>query len=334
MAEKIKAKILLVDDRKENLLALEKILKRPDLEIKKACSGNDALSLVLDFDFALILLDVQMPDMDGFETAELMRGDEKTKHIPIIFVTAISKEPRYIFRGYESGAVDYLFKPLDPVILQSKINVFLDLYTQRRLLLDTMQKLSATIDELKFSQKIIEEKNTLLKEASMRDELTGLYNRRYMSEILENEFSRASRYQTDLSCILFDIDFFKNINDTFGHAFGDVVLRGISTCLQQNIRKSDVSFRYGGEEFLIILFNTGIEGARTLAEKIRISCESTIHNDGTNSATITISAGIASVKHHHPSDSTELTAFADKALYRAKAEGRNRVRVFGENISS
>ena len=123
----------------------------PALEIKKACSGNDALALVLEFDFAIILLDVQMPDMDGFETAERMRGNEKTKHIPIIFVTAISKESRHIFRGYESGAVDYLFKPLDPVILQSKITVFLDLYTQRKLLLNTMQKLNAAINKKKNS---------------------------------------------------------------------------------------------------------------------------------------------------------------------------------------
>jgi diguanylate cyclase (GGDEF)-like protein len=327
------ARILLVDDRQENLFALEKILERPGLEIMKAGSGNDALSLVLEFDFALILLDVQMPDMDGFETAELMRGDEKTKHIPIIFVSAISKEQQFIFKGYESGAVDYLSKPLDPYVLESKVTVFLDLYTQRRLLLDTTEKLNVTIDELKASQETIEEQNVLLKEASLRDELTDLYNRRYMNEILEKEFSRAIRYQTDLSCLLLDIDFFKNINDTYGHAFGDVVLRGISDCLRHDIRMTDVSFRYGGEEFMILLFNTGIEGARIVAEKIRSTCESTIHHDGTNTKTITISIGVASVKHHQPADGKELIVFADRALYRAKEEGRNRVKIYGKEES-
>ncbi len=117
--------ILIVDDKPANLLALRKILAKPGLNIIEASSGNDALAMLLEHDFALILLDVQMPDMDGFETAEIMRGNEETKNIPIIFVTAISKEQKYVFEGYDKGAVDYLFKPLDPDILKSKVNIFL-----------------------------------------------------------------------------------------------------------------------------------------------------------------------------------------------------------------
>ncbi len=117
-----KENILIVDDRPEDLLALKKLLKRPDLNIITATSGNDALAMVLEHDFALILLDVYMPDMDGFETAELMRENDKTKRIPIIFITAISKEQKYVCKGYDAGAVDYLFKPLDPDILKSKPN--------------------------------------------------------------------------------------------------------------------------------------------------------------------------------------------------------------------
>jgi two-component system, sensor histidine kinase and response regulator len=124
--------VLIVDDRPENLLALEAMLESPKLNIIKATSGNEALGLVLEREMAVVLLDVQMPDMDGFEAAELMRGSERTKHIPIIFVTAINKEQDYVFKGYESGAVDYLFKPLDPDILVSKVGVFVDLYQQRR----------------------------------------------------------------------------------------------------------------------------------------------------------------------------------------------------------
>ena len=115
--------ILIVDDKPANLLALRKILAKPDLNIVEASSGNDALALLLEYDFALILLDVQMPEMDGFETAEIIRGNEETKGIPIIFVTAISKEQKYVFEGYDKGAVDYLFKPLDPDILKSKVNI-------------------------------------------------------------------------------------------------------------------------------------------------------------------------------------------------------------------
>jgi signal transduction histidine kinase len=129
-----KQSILLVDDRPENLLALESILEDPALHLVKAASGNEALGLMLEHDFAMVLLDVQMPDMDGFETATLMRGSEKTRHVPIIFVTAISKERQYVFKGYDAGAVDYLFKPVDPEILKSKVNVFLDLHRQKSLL--------------------------------------------------------------------------------------------------------------------------------------------------------------------------------------------------------
>jgi PAS domain S-box-containing protein len=134
MKEREKINILLVDDKPENLVSLEALLENPDHTIVKTTSANRALSLMLEYEFALVLLDVQMPEMDGFEMAELMRGSEKTKYIPIIFVTAISKEQKHVFKGYESGAVDYLFKPLDPDILKSKVNIFIDLHRQKKLL--------------------------------------------------------------------------------------------------------------------------------------------------------------------------------------------------------
>jgi len=122
-----KQNILLVDDRVENLIALEAILEAPDRTLVRATSGNEALAEVLKRNFALVLLDVQMPEMDGFEVAELMRKNKKSRSVPIIFVTAISKEQKYVFKGYECGAVDYLFKPLDQHILISKVNFFLEL---------------------------------------------------------------------------------------------------------------------------------------------------------------------------------------------------------------
>ena len=144
MEETISQSILLVDDRPENLIVLESILETPGLNLIKANSGEEALRILLKINVALILLDVQMPGMDGFETATILRGAPNTKHIPIIFVTAISKEEKHVFKGYEAGAVDYLFKPVDPDILKSKVKVFLEL--DRR-------------------KKILEEKNFLLQEA-------------------------------------------------------------------------------------------------------------------------------------------------------------------------
>ncbi|QGQ97169.1 hybrid sensor histidine kinase/response regulator [Paenibacillus psychroresistens] len=151
--EKIVAKILVVDDRNENLFAMETILKALHCEIYKAHSGNEALSLTLRHDFALILLDVNMPEMDGFELAELLRGNEETDSIPIIFVTAINKEDKSVFKGYESGAVDYLFKPVDTDILLSKVKVFLELNLKKKELEAFQVKLERSNENLnEFAQ--------------------------------------------------------------------------------------------------------------------------------------------------------------------------------------
>ncbi|MED5431702.1 MAG: response regulator [Pseudomonadota bacterium] len=143
----MKQNILVVDDHRENLIALEAILDGEGRNLVMAQSGNEALSLALKHDFALVLLDVQMPEMDGFEVAELMRKNKKTRHIPIIFVTAISKEQKYVFKGYECGAVDYLFKPIDQKILEAKVNVFLELDRQRKKLQQAVVQMKRLKDE-------------------------------------------------------------------------------------------------------------------------------------------------------------------------------------------
>ncbi len=165
--------ILIVDDRPENLLTLEGILESPQLNIIKARSGNEALGLLLEYDVALVLMDVQMPGMDGFETAEIMRSSERTKHIPIIFVTAISKQRKHIFKGYETGAVDYLYKPLDLEILKSKISAFIELFKYKESLEQTAAKLQETVEQLHDAKIAAEEatkaKSTFL--ASMSHEI-------------------------------------------------------------------------------------------------------------------------------------------------------------------
>ncbi|OQX96485.1 hypothetical protein B6I21_00935 [candidate division KSB1 bacterium 4572_119] len=172
MVDKEKINILLVDDKPKNLIALEGVLDNPRLNLVKANSGREALSLILDYDFALVLLDVQMPDMDGFETAELMRGIEKTKHIPIIFVTAINKDQKYVFKGYEAGAVDYMFKPVDPEILNSKVNVFIDLFQQKRTIKNQSLELEHKITELNGAFLELQKKEKLLK--SQAEEMAAI----------------------------------------------------------------------------------------------------------------------------------------------------------------
>lgn len=157
MSNKKRFNILIVDDRPENLLTLEGILENQDLNILKAQSGNEALALMLEENISLVLMDVQMPGMDGFEVAEIMRSNERTKNIPIIFVTAISKQRQHIFRGYETGAVDYLYKPLDLEILQSKIKAFIDLFHHKAALEETTRELEKTVQALNTAKQMAEE---------------------------------------------------------------------------------------------------------------------------------------------------------------------------------
>lgn len=200
-------KILLVDDRWENLLATEKVLRPLQADIFKAASGNEALSLVLRHDFAIVLLDVQMPEMDGFETAMLMQEHESMAGVPIIFVTAISKEDKYASKAAEIGAVDYIFKPINPDILKSKVKVYLDLYVQREQILHLNAILSQSNEELeRFAyicshdmQEPVRMMNAfagLLAETS--DENLGEGGRRYLNFILDN----ARRMQKMISDIL------------------------------------------------------------------------------------------------------------------------------------
>lgn len=320
-----KQNILIVDDRPVNLMVLRNLLASEDLNIVEATSGNEALSLIFQYNFSLILLDVQMPEMDGFETAELLRGIERSRNIPIIFVTAISKEQKYIFKGYEVGAVDYLFKPLDPHILKSKVRVFLMLDFQKHQLKQMTQQLIKIVEELELSKTIIEGQNRTLRELAIKDGLTGIYNHRHFLELFGREISLVHRFGQQLVMHMMDLDHFKNVNDSFGHPFGDFVLKEFVGIVRSAIRESDIMGRYGGEEFELILTNTNLEGAMRVAEKIRQNVQDHLFSDGTNSMRLTVSIGMAACSVNNPENPDLLIKMADKALYEAKNSGRNRV---------
>ncbi|OLQ81359.1 diguanylate cyclase response regulator [Photobacterium proteolyticum] len=319
-------KILIVDDRPENLLALEGLLEPFNVELIKANSGEEALAHTLDHDFALILLDVQMPGMDGYEVAELMRGNKKNKHIPIIFVTAASKAPSHIFRGYESGAVDYLLKPLIPVMFQSKVGVFIELYEQKEALREKTQEFDRKLVELEELQQQLEETNEQLLLLSTTDGLTGLFNRRRFDEVLNEEWKRGIRSQQPLSFIILDIDHFKAYNDTYGHQAGDDCLREVARTLASvPLREMDKIARIGGEEFAIILPETDREGVMLAAERIRESIDelNIPHSSSLSHQHLTISVGVSTVVPDLAFSSRKLLEAADDALYEAKRRGRN-----------
>ncbi|ADH86025.1 diguanylate cyclase domain-containing protein [Desulfurivibrio alkaliphilus] len=325
-------KILIVDDQPANLLVMEGLLEGMEAQLVTATSGEQALSLLLEHDFALLLLDVQMPGMDGFETASLLRGRKQTRHLPIIFVTAISKEDKHVFKAYEAGAVDYLFKPINAHILRSKVEIFLQLDRQQRLLAQKSAELDRKVRELLGVKSQLEEANARLNELSLTDALTGLANRRCFQETIHTEWRRAMRNRHPLTLVLGDIDSFKQFNDNFGHLVGDECLVRIAAVIRSPLmRPSDLAARFGGEEFVILLPETDLEGGRHLAETVRQEVEkmSVEHPESGTRLQLTMSFGVSSVVPQPEFSEQDLICAADKALYVAKEGGRNRVQVQG-----
>jgi diguanylate cyclase (GGDEF)-like protein len=310
--------ILIVDDLPQNILALESVINDMGVEIFTARSGNDALRLSLKHDFALLLLDVQMPGMNGFEVASLIRSNPKTSHFPIIFITAGMKDLFDQIKGYETGAVDYLMKPFEPVILRSKVRVFRELYQQRKVIEKFYSNLEQIVEERTAELK---DANETISRLAATDELTKLFNRRYFNERLSAALSAARRHDYPLSLIMIDLDNFKVINDTYGHSEGDQVLKAFADLLRDMIRTEDVAARWGGEEFIIILPHTLCESAAAQAERIRAAFE----NHTVSSTPIPLSASFGVVQLEENEDEDSLIRRADRALYRAKHEGRNRV---------
>ncbi|MGL1932308.1 MAG: diguanylate cyclase [Desulfotalea sp.] len=318
--------ILIVDDRPENLLVLESLIDDPGVKLVKANSGDAALAAMFDHDFALVLLDVHMPGMDGYEVAELMRSNKKTRNIPIIFVTAEYQEKAQIFKGYDAGAVDYLFKPLEPVILKGKIGVFIEMFAQKNELKIKTEELDIRLCELEELQQQLEITNEQLKLLSTKDGLTGLSNRRHFDEVYSEEWQRSLRFGWNLSVILIDVDNFKLYNDHFGHLIGDDALKEVAIALIKGVKRNiDCVARYGGEEFIVILPDTSLAGAEKVAEKIRLNvAECNMEHPGNKpSCTLTVSVGVASMTPRLGIDSEALIKEADINLYKAKNEGRN-----------
>ncbi len=317
----LKASVLIVDDKINNLIALEESFAHIDVAFVKATSGNDALREILHHDFALAILDVQMPEMDGYELAQLIRIRKQTSKLPIIFLSAIYSDDFHIFKGYDSGAVDFITKPFFPEILEGKIRFFTEIYFQKI-------KLKETILELEKTKQLVLEQNKQLKRLSTHDDLTGLCNRRHLVTSLDQEFSRCCCDEADLSLIMLDLDRFKGINDNFGHEFGDYVLKEFSRLLQAAVHESGLAFRFGGEEFIVLLPKMAALGAAETAEKIRRNCAETMIDDGQYAVKMTVSIGVTSYDKEMHTTASCMISFADEALYQAKENGRNKVVIY------
>jgi len=336
MIENKNINILIVDDRKENLLVMESVLEPLNLNIITANSGNEGLGHLFDKQFAVVLIDVQMPEMDGFEMAEIMRSSERTRHIPIIFVTAISKEQEYVFKGYDSGAVDYLFKPIrEPKVIMSKVKIFIDIYKQKQMILEQATRLENKIKELEETKHELEKANAILEQLSYYDKLTGIANRHSLENHFNMMLKKAVRNGEELSALMVDIDCFKEFNDNYGHVEGDICLRKIANEIKHTLKRPlDFVARYGGEEFIVLLPETNLKGALNVAEDIkeRIVDMKIAHKYSKAAEIVTVSIGAVALAPSKGDSIDGIVNVADKALYEAKSKGRNRVVAFTPGV--
>lgn len=279
----------------------------------EANNGFSAIKVLSQEEISMIVCDVMMPGMDGFKFLEFISLEKRLEHVNVIMLSGNLGVLDRI-RGLENGAVDYITKPFHPQELILRVKMLL--------------KMNRLQNDLKA-------KITELERVSIIDNLTGLFNSRYLYDALVREYNRCERFNLKLSLIMLDVDYFKEINDTFGHQRGDTVLREIGRVLQSILRGYDFAVRYGGDEFMIVLSQNTVIGAHIVAERIRkVIEESPFLRELCGDHRITVSVGVASYPDDTIEGSDALISMADNALYKAKREGRNRVASYLKGVAS
>ena len=296
LAPERKPRLLLVDDEPVNIQLMHRVFAE-DCQVFMATSGAQALEITERQTPDLILLDIEMPDMDGFEVCRRLKAEESSRNIPVIFVTSHS-DPAQETQGLEVGAVDFISKPINPSVLRARAR----------------------------TQLLLKFQSDVLRDMVFLDGLTGVYNRRYFDQQLELEWARATRHASPLSLLILDVDSFKRYNDHYGHQAGDQCLREIGTLLKTSLKRTtDIVARYGGEEFVCLLPETPHEQALHLASNIeqRVRLHAMPHEASDVSPVVTVSIGVATSAAPQ-GQARDLLVLADQQLYRAKGEGRAR----------
>jgi two-component system, cell cycle response regulator len=300
------AAILLAEDDPVTRMLMTRFLKKAGYEVDAVADGTEALEHMTERYYPFLVTDWEMPEMDGIELCKAVRNLQLDGYVYALLLTARNAK-EHIIAGLEAGADDYLVKPVHEPELIARLN------TGRRIL------------ALEHSLRAANERNRIL---SVTDPLTGAFNRRYMMEQLPRELERCRRYGNPLSVMMCDVDHFKQVNDVKGHSAGDDVLQQFVARMQRSIRaNSDWVARLGGEEFLIVLPETGFEGAMFVAEKIRAIMTSVPFVTREGDVVATGSFGVASTESHGPDlamKSETLIRAADQCLYTSKQSGRNR----------
>ena len=305
-----KKKILVVDDHEDNVEVLRARLESRGYDVEGAMSGQEALDSVSRWCPDLVLLDVMMPDMDGLEVVKRLKADPTLPFIPVIMQTALDSTERMV-AGLEAGADDYVTKPINFAELEARVRSLLRI---KRLQQDLAER-----------EKELSDMNDKLLRISLTDGLTGVDNRRALEQRLHEMFEHSLRLHEPISVVMCDIDHFKKVNDTYGHAAGDEVLKQFATILSEEAREIDRVGRYGGEEFLLLLPGTVLDAAVTFSERVRQRVDSHTFSYEGGTLKRTVSFGVASWPHPKIRGREAMLKAADDALYVAKESGRNRV---------
>lgn len=314
-----KMKVIVCDDSSVNRDLMGSYLKKMGHEPLYAENGMEAVRLFTTEQPDLVLMDVEMPEMDGYEATQKIREacDEFSQWIPVIF-TSGHVDDESIVKGIDAGGDDYLTKPISLPVLKAKVHAMTRLAVMRQRLIDFAEQLRYTNEKLQSA-------NQMLSELSLKDPLTKLGNRRFFEESLQRAGGVAQRENKPLSLMMIDVDNFKHFNDTYGHQAGDRLLQQIATVFKRGLhRASDMSARYGGEEFSIILLDTPLSGALQVAERLRLGVEAyQVPNEVKKGDVVTISIGVATANPRTKYELSALVQAADAALYEAKESGRN-----------
>jgi two-component system cell cycle response regulator len=300
--------IVVADDDRVTREYLTGLLEGHGFRVTTARSGAQALESCAGGEVTLVLLDVMMPGMTGLEVCRILKAgaEQRRQHLPIVLLTAKSDGESRV-EGLRLGADDYVCKPFDERELLARVS--------------NLVKVKQLHDE-------VMEARDQLERLAIRDELTGLYNHRYVQQRLDDEFKRSMRYKEPLACAMIDIDHFKRINDRFGHPVGDRVLARVAKRLEDATREVDVVARYGGEEFVLVLPSTHLSGALVVADRIRRTVGEESFEVDRIPVSVSVSIGVAVYPSRGVEAREALLEGADKALYTAKEGGRDRVAVF------